>query len=164
MNRSDSLSKRDHFLQDINLPIFSFFFLGYKLWYKTKMVSITYGGGGQSAWPLLMRFFLIASPRWTGLCVGMRPLLISLVALVLMWSPEHTNSRGNWRRWIVVGKAVVCKAAKRDDLMIRFSPFLVSNPDMPINGHDTYTQTTLNTPNFSVRIRSFPCFPAARLI
>ena len=30
--------------------------------------------------------------------------------------------------------------------MIRFSPFLVSNPDMPINGHDTYAQTTLNTP------------------
>ena len=63
MTRSDSLSKHDHFLQDINLPIFSFFFLGYKLWYKTKMVSITYGGGGRLGWPLLMRFFLVASPR-----------------------------------------------------------------------------------------------------
>ena len=48
------------FLQDINLPIFLLLFIGYKLWYKTKMVGITHGTGRRCT---IDTFVPIDSPR-----------------------------------------------------------------------------------------------------
>ena len=50
------------FLQDINLPVFFSLFLGYKLWYKTKMVSIIHGAVSSRRWTLVDTFDSTQAP------------------------------------------------------------------------------------------------------